>query len=52
MKVTYFYFLKSALDDNINYFPTLSDNFLGDIGDYIEIDGVGYTIIDYAEEVE
>lgn len=50
MRIFYF-FLKSSLDDTPIRNPICTEDFLGDIGDFVEIDGVGYIITDYAEEV-
>lgn len=52
MSVNYFtYFLKSAVDDQPLDRPICTDCFLGEIGDFIEFDGVGYIVEDYAEEI-
>ena len=45
------FFLKSCLNDEVLKYPYMTDTFLRDIGDFVEIDGVGYIIVDYAEEV-
>lgn len=50
MRIFYF-FLKSSLDDVPAKAPICTDVFLGDIGDFVDIDGVGYIITDYAEEI-
>lgn len=49
MRVFYF-FVKTSIDNVVRDTPICSDEFLGDIGDFVEIDGVGYIITDYAEE--
>ena len=46
----YWYFVKRAFDDVIIDIPFPSNDYLGDINDFVEIDGVGYIITDYAEE--
>jgi hypothetical protein len=51
MERIFYYFVKSALNGDVKENPICSDEFLGDIGDFIEFNGVGYIIIDYAEEV-
>lgn len=51
MNIRFWFFIKRSLDDEIKIDPIYSDCFLGDIGDFIEIDGVGFIIIDYVEEV-
>jgi hypothetical protein len=52
MSVNYFtYFLKSAVDDQPLDKPICSDFYYGEIGDFVEIDGIGYIITDYAEEI-
>ena len=48
METVFYYFLKRTLDDTDEMITT--NDFLGDIGDYVEIDGVGYTVSDYAME--
>ena len=48
METIFYFFLTRTLDDTTEIYPT--DTFLGDIGDYIELDGVGYTISDYTIE--
>lgn len=50
MRVFYF-FLKSSVDDEPAKYPICAEDFLGDIGDFVEVDGVGYIITDYTEEV-
>lgn len=47
----YYYFLKSTLDDTVLSNPINSNDYLGDIGDFIEVNGVGYIILDYVEEI-
>ena len=46
----YYYFLKRSVDDVMTKYPFCSMEFLGEIGDYVDIDGVGYIITDYAIE--
>ncbi len=50
MRIFYF-FLKSSVDNVPTKHPVCTDNFLGDIGDFVDIDGVGYIITDYTEEI-
>lgn len=47
----YYYFLKSTLNDEVLSNPINSNFYLGEIGDFIEINGIGYIITDYAEEI-
>lgn len=51
VQMIYYYFLKRSLDDTKVEEPYPSLEYLGDISDYCEIDGVGYIIEDYASEV-
>ncbi len=44
----FYYFLKRSLDDVENVFPFRTTDFWGEVGDFVEIDGVGYIITDYA----
>ena len=48
--MNYWYFLKSSLDDVETKEPIYSDTYLGDVGDFYDMDGVGYIISDYAVE--
>ena len=50
METLFWYFLKSSVDDIVRKSPICSECYLGEIGDFISIDGVGYYIIDYAIE--
>ena len=47
----YYYFLKSTLDNSILPNPINSNSYLGEIGDFVEINGIKYIITDYAEEI-
>ena len=47
----YWYFLMRTTDDVMIDTPISSPYYLGDINDYVEIDGIGYIITDYAEEM-
>ena len=47
----FYYFLKTAVDDMPVKDPIYSETFLGDIGEFIRIDGINYIIIDYVEEI-
>ena len=46
----YYFFLRRSLDDSCLSTPYLTNTYLGDIGDFIELDGVGYIIEDYTTE--
>ena len=48
----FYYFLKRNLTDEVSKIPFVSNDYLGDISDFVSIDGVGYTIVDYAVEWE
>lgn len=50
MDLIFYFFVKSAFNDVQKEEPIYSTDFLGDIGDFCEVDGVGYIITDYAEE--
>ena len=50
METLFYYFVKNSMNDTVNKTPICSSKFMGDIGDYCEIDGVGYYIEDYAVE--
>ena len=50
METIFYYFLKSSVDEVERPIPYPSDTFLGDIGDFICLDGVGYYITNYIME--
>ena len=51
MDIMFYFFLKSSVDDERKANPVCTVNeFLGDIGDYVELDGAGYIIDDYTSE--
>lgn len=50
MERIFYYFVKRALTGEVKELPICSDEYLGDINDYIEYNGTGYIIIDYAIE--
>lgn len=50
MKKIFYFFLNSSLTDEPCAEPIITDNFLGDVGDYVEVDGNGYYVRDYAIE--
>ena len=50
MDILYYYFVKSAVDDFPLEDPICSENYLGEIGDSIVEDGVGYIITNYVVE--
>lgn len=50
MELIFYYFLKNSVDDTELSTPICTDKYLGEIGDYCEIDGVGYYITDYTVE--
>ena len=49
--IIFYYFLKRSFDDTAISIPYTTFDFLGDIGEFVELDGVGYIIKDYATEV-
>ena len=50
MITTFYFFLKNAIDDSPRKMPYCTSTFMGDIGDFVTIDGVGYYITDFAIE--
>ena len=46
----FYYFVKRAIDNVKVEEPLYFAKFIGDIGQFIEIDGVGYVIIDFVVE--
>lgn len=50
MENRFYFFIKRSLDDEIQTEPICTTNFLGGVGDFFEINGVGYIITDYAVE--
>ena len=50
MTETFWYFLKSALTGVAKKDPVGFDYFIGDVGEFTEIDGVGYIICDFVVE--
>ena len=51
MERDFYYFLKTAVDEDPIEFPYHTDEYLGEIGDFIELDGIGYIITDYAIDI-
>jgi len=52
MDTKFYFFLRSSIDGERKLDPVCTYNeFLGAIGDYVEIDGAGYIIDDYASEL-
>ena len=50
METVFWYFLKRSLDNTQMRDPVPFFSYLGEIGDYVDLDGVGYIITDYAVE--
>jgi hypothetical protein len=50
MKKIFYFFVNSSVDDQPRTDPIITDSFLGNVGDYVEFDGAGYYITDYAIE--
>lgn len=48
----FYYFLRRNLDDVDMRFPLATTNYLGEIGDFVDIEGIGFTITDYAVEYD
>ena len=46
----FYYFVKRAIDNVKVEEPLYFEKFIGDIGQFIEIDGVGYVIVDFVVE--
>lgn len=51
METIFYYFLKRSIDNTCIKQPYPTLDYLGDIGDFCTIDGVGYYIVDYTIEV-
>lgn len=52
MDTMFYFFLRSSIDGEKKADPVCTINeFLGDVGDYVELDGAGYIIDDYASEL-
>ena len=50
MTKIFYFFVNFAIDDEPCADPIITTDFIGDIGDYVERDGIGYFIRDYAIE--
>lgn len=50
METLFYFFVKRSIDDVMREAPICTTVFIGDIGEFCEIDGVGYIIVDYAIE--
>lgn len=48
--IIFYYFLKRSFDNFVIKTPYITFDFLGNVGEFIEFDGVGYIIEDYAVE--
>jgi len=48
----FYYFLKRNLTGRTKKTPYPSFDYLGEPGEYVNLNGVGYTIVDYAVEFE
>lgn len=46
----FYYFLKRTLTGETSKYPITTDVYMGEIGDYVDLDGCGYIITDYAVE--
>lgn len=46
----FYYFVKRAIDNVKVDEPLYFEKFIGDIGEFLEIDGVGYVIVDFVVE--
>ena len=46
----FYYFVKRAIDNVKVEEPLYFEKFIGDIDQFIEIDGVGYVIVDFVVE--
>ena len=49
MEGDFYYFLKNAEGSVIE--PYCTDEYLGEIGDIVDLDGEKYTIVDYAVDI-
>jgi len=50
MTTIFYYFLKRARNNDPVSIPYCTSVYMGEIGDFITLDGVGYYITDYAME--
>lgn len=50
MYTVFYYFLTTSLDEIKRENPYVTDQYLGEVNDFVEIDGIGYYITDYAIE--
>lgn len=50
MEDIFYFYLKGSVDDIQRETPICTQSFIGDIGDFVELDGVGYIITDYKHE--
>ena len=46
----FYYFVKRAIDNVKVEKPLYFEKFIGDIGEFLDIDGVGYVIVDFVVE--
>jgi len=46
----FYYFLKKNLTGEMREVPYITESYLGEVGDFCTIDGIGYTIVDYVVE--
>ena len=46
----FYYFVKRAIDNVEVKEPLYFEKFIGDVGQFIEIDGIGYVIVDFVVE--
>ena len=46
----FYYFVKRAIDNVEVKEPLYFEKFIGDVGQFIEIDGIGYIIVDFVVE--
>lgn len=51
MLAVFWYFLKRSIDDTAIE-PLCIEEYIGEIGDFVEIDGVGFYIDDYTVEYD
>lgn len=49
-EMIFYYFLRRSLDNVPLNTPYITYEFMGDISEFVEIDGIGYIIEDFAVE--
>lgn len=50
MEDVFCYHLKNSIDDEMREAPLYTQTYIGEAGDFVELDGIGYIITDYTHE--